>query len=180
NQFTGVFIEGVKTVRGRTLRAPICSYATSDDKIPIDDGRSGAAVGKREAAKFFHQRMLPEHFAVGIEPGEDTLGALHENIAGFRINGSTGGRIALVHSIAEEIVIEPLPDFFAGLGIETGNAFLQIRAFTQISHDVELSIRYHRGRLAREIGDPECSFFIRDFVREIFFEGRSVLLRAAP
>ena len=125
NQFAGFFVERVKAVGGRALRAPVGGDAARDDQVPINDRRSGAAVGKGEPAKFFHQRMLPKQFAVGVETGKNALRALHENIAGFRIDGGARSGVTQINRIAQKIVVELLPKFFAGFGIEASHAFLQ-------------------------------------------------------
>jgi len=98
--------------------------------------------------------MMPERFADGCESRQDTLGALHIYIAGFVINGRAGSGVAEIDCIAEKIVITLLPEFFSGLGIEAGNTFLKIRAFAEITHDINFAVGYDGRGLARKIGDP--------------------------
>ena len=54
DQLTGFLVERIKAIGSRTLRAPVCSDATSDDQVLVDNGRGGAAVGKREPAELLH------------------------------------------------------------------------------------------------------------------------------
>src|SRR3954470_15049628 len=133
NEFTTFFLESVKAVRRWTLRSPVRSDTARDYEVMNDQRRSGAAVGKSKPAKFLHQRMVPERFAIGIESSKDALRPLHEDIAGFGINCRAGSGVALIHSVAKEIVVEMLPKFFASLGIETGNALLHIGALSQVT-----------------------------------------------
>src|SRR4051794_32957119 len=103
--------------------------------------------------------MLPKQFAVGIETGKDALSSLHEHVASFRIHSRAGSGIALIDCIAEKIVVETLPKFFAGLGIEAGYAFLHVRSLAQVAHDIKLSVGNDGSGLTGEIGDPKRGFF---------------------
>src|SRR4051794_849875 len=101
--------------------------------------------------------MLPKQFAVGIETGEDALRSLHEYVAGFRIHSRARSGVALIDSIAEKIVVEALPKFFASFGIEAGDAFLHVWSLAQIADDIKFSVGNDGRGLTGEIGDPERS-----------------------
>src|SRR5262249_36989914 len=126
NQLAGLFVERVKTVGRRTVRAPIRRDAPRDDQIAVNRRRRGAAVGKRESPELLHQRMLPQGFPVRREGREDSLRALHIDGAGLRVDSGAGSRVAKINCIAEVIVIKLLPYFLAGRGVETSHPFLQI------------------------------------------------------
>src|SRR5258706_16247615 len=99
--------------------------------------------------------MAPARLAIRGEARQDALGALHEYIPGLRINGRARSGVALVNRVAEEIVVKVLPELFTGLGVETSDPLLQVRAVTQITDDIEFAVGDHRSGLAGEIGDPK-------------------------
>src|SRR5262245_33319370 len=72
-----------------------------------------------------------------------------------------------------------VPQQFAGLSVETSNSFLQIRAVTEITHDVKFAIGDDRRGLTWEIGNPKRLLDI-NVIRKVFFEGYSGLLRPTP
>src|SRR5262245_44206360 len=98
--------------------------------------------------------MLPLQLSIGSEPGQNPLGALHEYISRLRVNRRAGSGIALIDGVAQEIIVEPLPKFLAGLSIKASNPFLQIGIFTNVTHYVELAIGDDRGGLAGEVSHP--------------------------
>src|SRR4051812_14573591 len=108
-----LFLECIKAIRCRALRAPVSGDAARDDQITVDDRRRGAAVWEGEPAELFHQRVVPERFTIGSKGGQDALGALHEDIAGFRIYRRARSSIALIDRIAEKIIVEVLPNLLA-------------------------------------------------------------------
>ena len=128
DRLAGLFVEGIKPVGGRTLRAPIRRDPASDDQIRIHDRRSGAAVGKGQTPEFFHQRMLPKRFAFRGERREDALCALDEDVSCLRIDRGAGGCVTQINGVAQVIIIEMLPKLSPGIGFETRQSLLQIRA----------------------------------------------------
>src|SRR5882672_5039255 len=123
--------------------------------------------------------MVPEWFAIGTKGGQDSLGALHEHVAGFSIHRCAGSGIALIDRITEKIVVEPLPKLLASFGIETSYSFLHIRAGAEIADDVQLAIGNYRCGLAGKVGHPE-RLLDGDAVGQVFFERSAALLRSAP
>ena len=154
DEFAGLLVESVKTIGGGAVAAPIGRDAAGDDEILINHWRGGAAVRKSEPAIFLHQRMLPEYFAVRIKGGEDALRSLNIDIARFAIHGRAGGAVTQINRVTEKIVEKPPPEFLARLGVVTDDALLQIFAFAEIAHDVELAVGDDGRGLPGEIGDP--------------------------
>src|SRR2546430_1236265 len=121
--------------------------------------------------------MAPEDLPIGIQRRQDALGALHENLSGFWINGGARSGVTLINRVAEEIIVKPLPIFLAGFRVEAGNSFLQVRTFSEISHDIYLAVGNDGSGLTGEIGNPERLLDV-EFIREIFLQRAAVLLRA--
>src|SRR5438552_16049352 len=99
--------------------------------------------------------MLPPQFAIVAEGRQDALSALHEYIASLAINRCTGSSVALINCVTNKIIVEPLPNFFASLRVETGDTFLQIRAIAEIAHNIQLPIGDDWRGLAGKVGDPK-------------------------
>src|SRR5439155_18287086 len=122
----GLFVEAIKAVSGGSMRPPVRRYAASDDQTMTNNRRSRAAVRKGEPPEFLHERMAPERLAVRGKCGQDALGALHIYISSFGINRRARSGVPLIDRVAQKIVVKPLPKFLAGLGVKTGDAFLEV------------------------------------------------------
>src|SRR3954465_11022602 len=99
--------------------------------------------------------MTPQHVAIRGTGAENSLCTLEINRAGLRIDRRARSRVAQVNGIAQVVIIELLPQFFASRRIKTGKPLLQIRTGAEVTHRVEFSIRNYRSRLTREIRDPD-------------------------
>ncbi len=155
DEFAGLFVEGVKAVGGRAVRAPVGGDAARDDEVAINHRRCRARVREREPAKLLHERAFPEQFSVRGEARENSLRALDENIARLGINRGRSRGVTKINGVAEEIVVELLPELLAGFGVEADDTFLQIRAFAEIAHDVEPAVGDDGRGLAGKVRDPE-------------------------
>ena len=123
--------------------------------------------------------MIPKRFSIGSKGGEDALGSLHINIASFRIDGWTRSCVAVINDITQEVAETMFPELFSRFSIEADERFLKFRAVPKITHDVNFAVGDHRRGLAGQISGPE-RLIDSDFLRQIFFGSRSVLVRAAP
>src|SRR5438477_10073425 len=99
--------------------------------------------------------MTPKQLAVCVKRRKNSLRALHKNVAGFGIHRCARSSIALIDSVAQKIIIQSLPEFFPGLGIEKRDTFLEIRSLDQIAEDIKVAVGDNRWGLAGQIRDPE-------------------------
>ena len=113
--------------------------------------------------------MLPEQFSIGAECGQDALRSLHKHVAAFVIDGSARSGVALIDRIADKIIVETLPQFFARFRVKAGDTLLQVRPVAQEAHDIEFAVGDHRSRLAGEVGHPQ-RFFDREMLRQVLFQ----------
>src|SRR5207249_3478305 len=90
-----------------------------------------------------------------------------------------GGGVAMINRVAEKIPVAMLPELVARLGVETGDHFLQVRAVTDVTHDVKLAAGDDRRGLAGQVRRPQGMLGVHS-VREVFFKGSAVLVRPAP
>ena len=155
HQFAGLLVEGIKPVAARPVRAPVGGDAAGDDEVRFDQRRGGAAVGKSQSSVNLHHRHVPERVAIRGESGEDSLRALHINVARVRIHGRAGGGIAMIDRIAEEIAEAVPPQLVAGLGVKTGDYLLQFRALGDVTQDVKFAAGDDRSGLAWQIRCPQ-------------------------
>ena len=155
DQLAGLLVEGIEPVRSRPLRSPIGGDAPGDHQIGINERRCRAAVGKGQPPEFFHQRMPPQQLAIRRERRQDTLRALHVDIARLGIDRGAGCGIAQVDGVAQEIIVEMLPELLAGLGIEAGYSLLQVRPLARVAHRVQFAVRDDGGRLPGKIRPPQ-------------------------
>ena len=179
DQRAGLLVERVEPIRPRALRAPVGGDAAGDHQVGVDDGRSRAAVRKRQPAELLHQRMLPEQRAVRRKRRQDALRALDIDVARLAIDRRAGRGIAQVDGVAQVIVVEMLPELPARLRVETGHALLQIRPLAGIAHGIQLSVRDHGCRLPGEIRPPE-RVPGRNAVRETGLRRIAALLGSPP
>ena len=124
DQFAGLFVEAVKAIPRRPLRAPVGHDAAGDHEVVVDHRRRGAAVREGHPAKRLHQRVLPKDFAILRKRGEQTLRALEKKVAGFRVDRRARGGVAGVNDVTQEVVELVLPQFLAGLGVQAEHALL--------------------------------------------------------
>ena len=155
DEFAGEFVEPIKAIPRRALRAPVGHDASGDDQVAIDDRRGGAAVRERHPAQRLHQRMVPEHLAVRRERGEEPLRALEEQVASLGVDRRARGGVARVNDVAQEIVELVLPKFLAGVGVKTKHAFLQVRAFAEMADDENSAVGHRRRGAPGQVGRPE-------------------------
>ena len=179
DEFAGLLIERVEAIRRRALRAPVRRDAARDDEVAVNQRRRRAAVREREPAKLFHHGMLPEQFPIGRERGENSLRALHEDIACLRINRRTRRGITLINRVANEIIVALAPELFARLRVEAADAFLQICALAEVAEYIEFAVRNDGRGLAGIIRDPQR---VRrdDAVGQTGLTRDAALLRPAP
>ena len=123
--------------------------------------------------------MLPKQLAVRGERHEKSRAVLDVNVARLGIDRRAGIRVAQINDVAQEVVEELLPEHLARLRIEAGHAFLQLRAFAEIAHDVELAVGDHGRRLAGKIRRPQRLLCV-DFFGQSFLERNAGLKRTAP
>ena len=155
DQFAGHFVEAVKAIPRRPLRAPVGHDATRDDQVAIDDRRGGAAVREGHPAKRLHQRMLPEHFAVRRERREEPLRALIKQVAGLGIDRRARGGVSRVNDVAQEVVELVLPKFLTGVGVEAEHAFLQVSTLAEMADDENPAVGHRRGGAPGQIDRPK-------------------------
>ena len=179
DQRAGLLVERVEPIRPRALRAPVGGDAAGDHQVGVDDGRSRAAVRKRQPAELLHQRMLPEQRAVRRKRRQDALRALDVDVARLAIDRGAGGGVAQVNGVAEVIVKEMLPELPAGLGVEAGHALLQVGPLPGIPHGVKFAVRDNGGGLARKIRRPQ-RVLRRNTVGQAGLPRIPALLRPAP
>src|SRR3954463_6378922 len=98
--------------------------------------------------------MLPKQLPVRIDSRKDTLRPLHKHVSRLRIHRRARSGVALINRITQEIIVQTMPEFFAGFGVEASNAFLEIRPVTYITHDVEFAIGNDCSGLAGKISHP--------------------------
>ena len=155
DEFAGEFVEPIKAIPRRALRAPVRHDAASDHQVAIDDRRSGAAIRERHPAQRFHQRMLPQHFAVRRERREEPLRALIKQVACLGIDRRARGGVARVDDVAQKIVELALPKFFARVGVKTKHALLQVRAFAEMADDKNPAVGHRRRGAPGQIRRPK-------------------------
>src|SRR5438876_11062289 len=79
-------------------------------RLTFPNGR--AAIGEGQPPINLHHRQVPEFRAVGGERRENALGALHINIAGFRVDGRAGGGVTMINRVAQKIAVAMLREWF--------------------------------------------------------------------
>ena len=98
--------------------------------------------------------MLPKLLAVRREGREDTLGELNKDVAGLRIDGRAGSRVAEVNGVRKKIRLPMLPQHFAGIRVVAAHRLQKVRPFGKESVDGQVAIGDHGRAFTREIGCP--------------------------
>src|SRR3989442_15484778 len=99
--------------------------------------------------------MFSKRLRLTWEWSEDSLGSLDVNIACLRINRRTRGRVAQINRITQKIVVALLPYFFSSLRVKASHTLLEVRPFTEETHDVKATIGDYGCGLSRKRYGPK-------------------------
>jgi len=157
NKFAGLFVIGEETVGRGTIGAPIRVDGVADEQITLDDGRADLGIGEGHAARFFHERLFPNHLAIKIGAQEHAVGGEDIDTLQFHIHHRRAEGVTVIDDVGDEILEDDFPEFFAGLFIQAGQRFHKIRTFAAVAKAEDLAVRDHGSAAAAGFISPDWS-----------------------